>query len=127
MGHSSIGSGYWFTGFIPNTQRLLIIMGIFQKARTGTGCLIQAIGGIIWLGSGLVVTIWAIYVLFTTYGVWTIIICLLLFPIVYFAAVLIVWFTTGIFPVIALILWLASWLGAGIFFIGSRISGEDDF
>lgn len=100
-------------------------MGIFQKARTGTGCLIQAIGGIIWLGSGLIATIWAIYVLFVAFGAWTIIICLLLSPIVYFAAVLIVWFTTGIFPVIVLILWLASWIGMGITFIGSRIGGEE--
>lgn len=99
---------------------------MFRKARTGTGCFVQAIGYILWIGTGLAATIWALWVLFDAFGAWTIIIGLLLFPIVYFAAFLIVWFTTGIFPIIVLILWLASWLGAGITYLGSRISGEDD-
>ncbi len=100
-------------------------MPFIEKARTGTGCFVQIIGGILWVGSGLAAFIWALYVLFETFGAWTILIGLLLAPITYLAAVFIVWFSTGIFPVIVLILWLASWVGAGIAYIGSRISGED--
>lgn len=100
-------------------------MGFINKARTGTGCFIQVIGGIIWIGSGLAASIWALYVLFNTFGAWTIIIGLMLFPLVYFAAVLIVWFSTGVFPVIVLVLWLASWVGFGIVALGGGIRGED--
>ncbi len=100
-------------------------MGFISKARTGTGCFIQSIGGILWIGSVLVTFIWTMYVLFSTFGVWTIIIGLLLAPLTYFAAVLIVWFSTGVFPVIVLILWLASWLGLGIVGLGAGVRGED--
>ena len=100
-------------------------MGLIKKARTGTGCFVQIIGGILWIGSGLSVFIWTLYVLFATFGAWTILIGLFLAPITYLAAVLIVWFSTGIFPVIVLVLWIASWVGAGIVYIGQRISGEE--
>lgn len=100
-------------------------MPLIEKARTGTGCVIQTIGLILWIGSGLVVSIWALYVLFNTFGAWTIIIGLMLFPLVYFAAVLIVWFSTGIFPVIVLILWITSWIGVGIVYVGSLVRGEE--
>ena len=99
-------------------------MGFISKARTGTGCFIQSIGGILWVGSGLVTFIWTMYVLFSTFGAWTIIIGILLAPITYFAAVLIVWFSTGIFPVIILILWLASLIGVAIVALGSVIGGN---
>lgn len=100
-------------------------MGLIEKARTGTGCFVQIIGGILLAGSGLAVFIWTLYVLFATFGAWTILIALLLAPITYFAAIFIVWFSTGVFPVIVLILWLVSWVGAGIIYIGQRIGGED--
>lgn len=100
-------------------------MGFIRKARTGTGCLVQTIGGIIFIGSGLAVFIWELYVLFTAFGAWTILIALLFAPITYLAAIFIVWFSTGVFPVIVLILWLVSWIGGGIIYVGSRISGED--
>ncbi|MDH5695782.1 MAG: hypothetical protein OEZ00_04150 [Dehalococcoidia bacterium] len=100
-------------------------MGLIEKARTSTGCFVQIIGGILFIGSGLTVFIWELYVLFNTFGAWTILIALLLAPITYFAAIFIVWFSTGIFPVIVLILWLVSWIGVGIAYVGSRISGED--
>jgi len=100
-------------------------MGFIRKARTGTGCFIQSIGGILWIGSGLVTFIWTMYVLFSTFGAWTIIIGLILAPITYFAAVLIVWFSTGIFPVIVLILWIASWIGLSIVALGQKVGGEE--
>ena len=100
-------------------------MGLVKKARTGTGCFVQIIGGILGIGSALVALVWTLWVLFDAFGAWTILIGLLLAPITFFASVLIVWFTTGVFPVIVLILWLAFWLGSGIMYIGSRISGED--
>ena len=96
-----------------------------SKAKTGTGRLVQIIGGIIFVGSGLTVFIWELYVLFTAFGAWTILIALLFAPITYFAAIFIVWFSTGSFPIIVLILWLASWIGAGVIYVGNRITGED--
>jgi hypothetical protein len=100
-------------------------MGLIEKARTGLGCTIQIIGGILWAGAGLVVFIWTLYVLFHTFGAWTILIGLLLAPITYVASILIVWFSTGIFPLIMLIPYVASWVGIGIIAIGGAISGED--
>ena len=68
---------------------------LLNKARTGTGCFIQIIGGILWIGGGLTVLIWTLYVLFSTIGVWTIFVGLIFAPITYIASILIVWFTTG--------------------------------
>lgn len=100
-------------------------MGLIKKARTGTGCFIQAIGGILWIGAGLTVLVWTLYVLFSTFGIWTIFVGLLFAPITYFASILIVWFTTGIFPIIMLLPYIASLVGMGILAIGGAISGED--
>ena len=102
-------------------------MPFIKKARTGTGCFVQIIGGILWVGCGLVAFIWELYVLFHVFGVFALFIALIFAPITYFFAVLVVWFSTGIFPVIVLILWLGSWLGMAIMYVGSRIRGEEDF
>jgi len=102
-------------------------MRIFQKARTGTGCTVQIIGGILWFGCGLVAFIWELYVLFHVFGIFALFIALIFAPITYFFAILVVWFSTGIFPVIVLILWLGSWLGMGIAYVGSLITGGEDY
>ncbi len=112
------------TSTIVRQSKEKIKMGFISKARTGTGLFVQIIGGILFIGSGLTVFIWELYVLFEAFGAWTILIGLIFAPITYFAAILIVWFTTGAFPVIVLILWLTSWIGAGIVYLGSRVSGE---
>ena len=100
-------------------------MGFIKKARTGTGCFVQIIGGILWVGGGLTVLIWTLFVLFSIFGVWTIFVGLLLAPITYVASILIVWFTTGIFPVIMLFPYIASWVGMILLGVGGVISGED--
>jgi len=100
-------------------------MGLIKKARTGVGRAIQIIGMILWLGTGLVVFIWTLYVLFSVFGIWTIFVGLIFAPITYIASIFIVWFSTGIFPLIMLIPYVASWLGIGIIAIGGAISGED--
>jgi hypothetical protein len=100
-------------------------MGLFKKARTGLGCTIQIIGGILWAGAGLVVFIWTLYVLFSLFGVWTIFVGLILAPVTYVASILIVWFSTGIFPLVMLIPYVVSWVGMGVMYVGSIISGED--
>ena len=79
------------------------------------------------MGCGLAAFIWELYVLFDVFGVFALLIALLFAPITYFFAVLVVWFSTGIFPVIVLILWLGSWLGMGILYVGSRITGGEDY
>ena len=100
-------------------------MGLIKKARTGTGCIVQLIGGILWGACPLVAFVWALWALFDAFGAWTILIALVLTPITYIAAIFIVWFSTGVFPVIVLILWLVSWLGMGVLYLGSRITGEE--
>ncbi len=96
-------------------------MGLFKKARTGTGYFVQVIGGILWIGGALTVTIWTLYVLFSLFGIWTIFVGLLLAPITYFASFLIVWFTTGIFPVIMLIPYVASFIGMILMSVGGAV------
>ena len=100
-------------------------MGFIKKAQTGTGRFIQVIGWIIFIGTGLAAFIWELWALSIAFGAWTIIVALLFAPITYLAAVIIVWIATGAFPIIVLILWLASWLGMGIIALGSRVSGDD--
>ena len=100
-------------------------MGLIKKARTGTGRFIQVIGVIIFIGTGLAAFIWELWALSIAFGAWTIIVALLFAPITYLAAIFIVWFSTGVFPIIVLILWLASWFGVGILFLGGRVSGDN--
>ena len=100
-------------------------MGLVKKARTGIGCFVQIIGGILWLGCGLLMVIWALYVLFCTFGVWTIFVGLLLFPVTYVASIFIIWFSTGVFPVVLLIPYILSFVGMVIAGVGSAVSGED--
>jgi len=100
-------------------------MGLIKKARTGLGRAIQIIGIILWLVTGLVVFIWTLYVLFSVFGIWTIFVGLILAPITYVASIFIVWFSTGIFPLIMLIPYVASWVGMGLIALGGAISGED--
>lgn len=127
---SWVGSPLWLKNqsqFQTSTivrQSKEIKMGLLSKAKTGTGRLVQIVGGLLFIGSGLVVFIWELNALFTAFGAWTILVALLFAPITYFAAIFIVWFSTGIFPIIVLVLWLVSWLGAGIFYLGGRITGE---
>lgn len=100
-------------------------MGFMKRAQTGTGRFIQVIGGIVFIGAGLTTFIWELSALYSAFGAWTILVALFFAPITYIVAVFIVWFSTGVFPIIVLILWLASWLGVGIFALGSRVTGED--
>ena len=100
-------------------------MGLIRKARTGVGRTIQIIGMILWLIAGLVVFIWTLYVLFSTFGIWTIFVGLFLAPITYVASIFIVWFSTGIFPVIMLLPYITSWVGMILAGVGGAISGED--
>jgi hypothetical protein len=100
-------------------------MGLIKRAKTGVGRGIQIIGMVLWAVGGLVALIWALYALFSYFGWWAVFVGLCLTPITYFASILIVWFTTGIFPVVLLIPYIASWVGMGLGVIGGIISGEE--
>jgi hypothetical protein len=100
-------------------------MGLLTKARTGTGWVIQLIGGLLWLGGGLTVLVWTLYVLFTYFGIWTIFVGLIFAPVTYVASILIVWFTTHDFPVIMLLPYVTSFIGMAVLSIGGKIKGED--
>lgn len=100
-------------------------MGFFKRAQTGTGRLIQVIGWVIVIGTGLATFIWELWALSIAVGAWAAVVAFFFAPITYIAAVIIVWVATGSFPIIVLILWLASWLGMGIVFLGSRVTGDE--
>jgi len=100
-------------------------MSFIKKARTGMGCFVQGIGGVLWLGCGLLMFIWTLYVLFSNFGIWTIFVGLVLAPITYVASIFIIWFTTGIFPLILIFPYILSFIGIVIMSVGSKISGEE--
>ena len=100
-------------------------MGFIDKAKAATGNTIGCIGAILWFVSGLVCFIWTLYVLFAIFGVWTIFVGLLFAPITYIASIFIVWFSTGVFPVILLVPYIVSWVGMGLMVVGGVIGGED--
>ena len=100
-------------------------MGLIRKARTGLGCTVQIIGGILWAGGGLVLFIWTLYVLFSTFGVLALIVAIMVAPLTLLTAVLIVWFSTGVFPVDVLLLWVVMIIGMVVVGVGGAISGED--
>jgi len=100
-------------------------LGLVSKARTGTGRFIQVIGGILWIGCGLLMFVWTLYVLFATFGVWTIFVGLIFAPVTYVASIFIIWFSTGVFPVILLAPYLGSFGGLVLFAVGGAISGDD--
>jgi len=113
------------TGYLgyPDTKESKI--GPIRKARTGFGRFVQVVGVILWLGCGLLMFVWALYVLFSTFGVWTIFVGLFLFPITYTASIFIIWFSTGVFPSMLLAPYILSFVGLVIVAAGGAISGED--
>ena len=100
-------------------------VGILQKAKTGSGRLIQTIGFILWIGCGLLMFVWTLYVLFSTFGAWMIFVGLLFAPITYIASIFIIWFSTDTFPFILLTPYIASYLGIGMIVAGGTIAGDD--
>ncbi|MCX6009229.1 MAG: hypothetical protein NTW48_04230 [Chloroflexi bacterium] len=100
-------------------------IGFIKKARTGTGRFMQIIGIIIWFGCGLLMFIWTLYVLFSTFGAWAIFVGLFLAPITYVASIFIIWFSTGVFPIILLIPYILSWVGMLLMGFGGAVTGED--
>jgi len=125
-GHSVVmpkesGGWNWTEASAPNRRKT----GLISKARTGTGRLVQIIGVLMWGGCGLFVFVWTLYVLFSTFGIWTIFVGLFLAPITYIASIFIIWFSTGIFPVLLLLPYIGSFFGIVLLAIGGAISGED--
>ena len=97
-----------------------------QKARTGVGCIVQIIAGILWLGCALATTILIFTMIADAAGTWVAIIGFIFFPVLFGLAPLIHWLITGTFPLLYLILWLVGWGGMLIFYLGSRIKGEEE-
>ena len=86
----------------------------------------QIIAGILWLGCALATTILIFTMIADAAGTWVAIIGFIFFPVLFGLAPLIHWLITGTFPLLYLILWLAGWGGMLIFYLGSRIKGEQD-
>lgn len=101
------------------------MMPLIQKAKTGTGCFIQIIGGILWLGCGLYIMIWEFSVIADALSTWVAILAVFLFPVLFVFAVPIAWFLTGTFPLGILILWLLTWVGMLIMRAGASIKGGE--
>ena len=100
-------------------------MPLIQKARTGTGCFVQIIGGLLWLVCGLATCIWSYGIIIDAFGFWVFILTFWLFPVVFLFAPLIAWLQTGTFPLGILVLWLLTLGGSVIAYAGSRIKGEE--
>ncbi len=100
-------------------------VGLIQEARMGTGRFVQIIGGVLYFGSGLAVFIWTLKVLFDAFGIFALLVGFILAPFTWLFAVLVAWFSTGVFPVWIFVLWLASWIALVIMYAGGRIRGED--
>ena len=96
-----------------------------RKARTRAGCVVQIIAGILWLGCGLATNILIFGMIADAAGTWVAIIGFIFFPVLFGFAPLIHWLITGTFPLLYLILWLVGWGAALIYYLGSRIKGEE--
>ncbi len=77
-----------------------------QRARTHAGCVVQIIAD--------------------AAGTWVAVIGFIFFPVLFGLAPLIHWLITGTFPLLYLILWLVGWGATLIFYLGSRIKGEEE-
>ena len=83
-------------------------MGVttMRIVRTGIGRPIQIIGFIVWFLAGLGALLWAWFVIFAVFGPLGLLVGIVAAPLTYVFSVLIVWFSTGTFPLDFLILWL---------------------
>jgi len=97
---------------------------IMKRAKTATGRLVQGVGVILWLAAGLATLLWTLYVLFASFGPLALLVALIAAPVTYVFAVLVVWFSTGTFPVLMLIPYLASWVGAILMGIGGSLAED---
>jgi hypothetical protein len=93
--------------------------------RVWTGRPIQVIGAGVCILCGLGTLLWTWYVLFAVFGALALLLGLFLTPITYLFSVLVVWFSTGEFPVLVLFLWLGSIGGAVMMGIGGMVAGDD--
>ena len=101
-------------------------MSLFEKVRGVTGTTLGCIAMLIWFIAGMACTIFTLWVLWDTYGAWTIIIGIFLAPFTYILSFFIVWFATGTFPALLLIPYGISIVAIILVFIGSKIKGDDD-
>jgi len=93
------------------------------KSITGTG--LGCFGMVLWFITGVVCFVWALWVLFDTFGAWTILIGLFLAPITYIASFFIVWFSTDVFPIIMLIPYVLSFVSLGLVLLAEKLKGEE--
>jgi hypothetical protein len=87
---------------------------------------VQVVAGILWLGCGLATAILIFSMIANAAGTWVAIIGFVFFPVLFGLAPLIYWLITGAFPLLYLILWLVGWGAMLIFYLGSRIKGEEE-
>lgn len=96
-----------------------------RRARTATGRTMQVTGVVLWMLSGFSLFIWSLFVLFATFGPFALVVALVLAPLTVFASFLIVWFSTGLFPVGVFLLWLFMWAAIALIGVGGAISGDE--
>ena len=96
-----------------------------QIVRKTVGRPLQIVGFVLWGLAALGALLWTWFVLFSAFGVLGLFIGLIFTPITAVLAVLIVWFSTGMFPFGLLILWLGSWAGLILAGIGGLIAGDE--
>ena len=76
------------------------------------------------LVGSIVCFLWTLDVLFTAFGLWALLVGLLLAPVTYLASVFVVWLTTGTFPLLMLVPFIAGWVGLALISLGAKVRGD---
>lgn len=87
----------------------------------------QVIGFILFSVGILATLFWTLNVIYSTFGIWVTVVGGFFAPVTFIASVIIVWVSTGHFPLLLLVIYLSAWLGAALWLLGTWGAGDNDF
>jgi len=99
-------------------------MGITVMVRKATGSGIGIVGVVLLLSGVIVCFLWTLDVLFTAFGLWALLVGLLAAPVTYVVSIFVVWLTTGAFPALMLVPFIAGWVGLALITLGQKVRGD---
>ncbi len=86
----------------------------------------QVLGGVVLGVCGIVSVVQALFVLHSALGIWATVVGAVLAPMIFIASVIIVWVSTGHFPLLLLAIYLGAWLGLALLMLGGLWDGDDN-